>query len=379
MSDPRRRAPRGTTRLAMLLVLAGAMPAAAQQRPSVPTIAEQRARVARLTDDFRRAEENVRRAKANVLHAVPLDTIREGALFVLVERADRDLVATATARAAGMLDRAYGSAAARLAMDPIVIRRMPARRADGDTAQLLAISGANGMLRPFEGETVSAVAGQLAFTGANRLRAMMDADLHRWLGSYRTSSGRPSTFVAAFEELATSASPLGRRCLVGDTAACVEALAMREPDDALWRWYDAPYRREFIRGKRWTFRPVAPDRYDTCIGGDDAACDAILQSGTRVNVEPPVKTAARHSFVALALELGGRDAFARLIDSPGRPMDERVSIAAGVPVDSLAAVWHARITSAAPHRAGFPALTAATSLAWILFFAFLSSRSTRWR
>ena len=366
-------------RLAMLLLIAGAMPVAAQQRPAVPTIAEQRARVARLTDDFRRAEENVRRAKANVLNAVPLDTIREGALFVLIERADHALVAAAAVRAADMLDRAYGSAALRLATEPVVIRRMAARRADGDTARLLAIAGANGMLQPFEGETVAAVAGQLAFAGANRLRALMDSDLQRWLGPYRTSSGRPSTFVAAFEELATSASPLGRRCLVGDTGACVEALAMREPDDALWRWYDAPYRREFIRGKRWTFRPVAPDRYDACIGGDDAACDAVLRSGTRVQLEPPVRTAARHSFVSLALELGGRDAFARLIDSPGQPMDERLSIAAGVPVDSLAAMWQARVATAAPQRAEFPTGTAASSLAWIFFFAFLSSRSTRWR
>ena len=367
------------TRLAMLVLFAGAMPAAAQQRPSVPTIAEQRARVARLTGDFRRAEDNVRRAKANVLDGVPLDTIREGSLFVLVERADRDLVADAAVRAADMLDRAYGSAVLRLATDPIVIRRMAARRADGDTAQLLAIAGANGMLQPFEGETIGVVAGQLAWRGTSRLRALMDSDLQHWLGTYRTSSGSPSTYVVSFEELATSASPLGRRCLVGDTGACVEALAMGDPDDALWRWYEAPYRREFVRGKRWSLRPVAPERYDACIDGDDAACDAVLRSGTRVSIEPPVRTLARHSFVALALEIGGRDAFARLIDSHGRPLDERLSVAAGVPVDSLAVLWQARIASAAPQRAGFPAGTAASSLIWILFFAFLSSRSTRWR
>lgn len=379
MSEHRRWTPRGTTVLGALLLLGGAMPAAAQDRARVPTAAEQRSRVTRFAVELRRAEERVARARAAVLEGVALDTIRDGALFVLVERGDREVVTVAAARAAAMLDRAYGSAASRLADEPMVIRRASARGVDGDTARLLAVSRWDGVLQPFEGEDATTVAGQLARSGIGRMRALMDRELQLWIGTYGTSSGRPSSLVAAFEELATSPSPLGRRCLIGDVAACRDALALREGDDALWRWYDAPYRREFVRGKRWTLRPAAPARYDACLKGDDAACDAVLRSSTRVAPEPPVRTSARHSFVGVALELGGPDAFARLLDSRGRPLDERLSATAGVPIDSLAAVWQARVARAAPQRAGFGAGTAVSSIAWIFFFAFLSSRSTRWR
>ena len=391
--------------LAVLLVLAGVMPAAAQEpaeqgaagprargevapprnEPQVaqqrarPEVAQQRVRVARLADDLRRAEDGVKRARASVMEGVPLDTIRERALLLLVEPRDRELAMAAAARASGLLEQTYGSAAARLAATPLVLRRGAARGAATDTVGRLALSGLDGMLREFDGEDVKTVSGQLARQSIASMRALMDRDLQAWIGNYGTSARRPSSFTATFEELATTPSPLGRRCLVGDVAACTQALAMREPDDALWRWYEADYRRAFVRSKRWALRPGAPELYDACRNGSDHACDAVLRSASRVVVEPPVRSASRHSFVAVALELGGPDAFARLLDGAGRPLDERLSAAAGVPIDSVAAAWQARVAGAAPQRAGFPATTAASALMWILFFAFLSSRSTRWR
>ena len=377
MCDRRRRIPSGTVGLALLLALTTVRPVAAQA-PAAPGVAEQRARVARLADDLRRAEDGVKRARDRVTDAVRLDTIRTPALVVLVEPPDRDVTASAAARVSDLLVQAYGTAATRLTAAPLVLRRTTPASPE-DTTPALAISGLDGMLRPFDGRDVKAVSNQLLRQSIAGMRSLMDRELQTWIGNYGTAAGRASTLVAAFEELATTPSPLGRRCLVGDVSGCTQALAMREPDDALWRWYEADYRRSFVRGKRWTLRPGAPRLYDACIDGSDDACDALLRSGARVVAEPPVRTASRHSFVAVALEIGGPDAFARLLDGRGRPLDERLSAAAGAPIDSVSAVWQARVVAAAPQRAGFPATTAASALVWMLFFAFLSSRSTRWR
>jgi hypothetical protein len=83
--------------------------------------------------------------------------------------------------------------------------------------------------------------------------------------------------------------------------------------------------------------------------------------------------------IGLALERGGDGAWARLLEDPDMPPEEALVYAAGVPLVELVSEWRAWVVSNRPQVYAGLTGTSALALLWILLFAALAARSTRWR
>lgn len=423
MSEHRRRAPTGMVLAAALIVIAlpragGAQlqaprgsgsSAAAEAHPrntvaadptprpgsavsSLPPVVtsnthEQRLRVMQAAERLRQIDAEIARAIRADTVGIGVDTVRSGEVVVIVDSRDAELARGAARRASVTLEATYGSAARRIAAEPAVIRRAsrPVRERDlgrgdedRDTTVLAGISRI-GTTHPLPQSDETGLAQHLLRHGLDVMRRGMDVELRNWTGSYTSSAQEHERFASVFEELATSQSHVARDCLVGDLAQCRESLVLQPTEAPLWRWYGAEYRRELVRVRRSAMRPADPARYDLCVEGSQVDCDMLLRAHPPNNVAPPISARSRETLVALAVEIGGSDAFERLMAGVDRPLEERLAHAAGIPFDSLLGRWQARVATSRPHRGSVPFGRAAMSLAWIAFFGFLSTRSSRWR
>src|SRR5436309_1922249 len=115
------------------------------------------------------------------------------------------------------------------------------------------------------------------------------------------------------------------------------------------------------------------------IGQPDAACTELLRS-LPPGVRPrPLTYDARAALVHIALRLGGREAYHRLIATPALPIPQRLAGAAGVSVDSLVSLWRAEILAARPAPVTVPPWGPWVALGWTAVFAVCALRSSRWR
>ena len=87
----------------------------------------------------------------------------------------------------------------------------------------------------------------------------------------------------------------------------------------------------------------------------------------------PLTFATRATLLGLALERGGRPAYARLIGAKGTAL-QMLSTAAGVTPDSLIREWRTRVLSAAPKSTSPSPVEASVFIAWTLVFGFAASR-----
>ena len=107
------------------------------------------------------------------------------------------------------------------------------------------------------------------------------------------------------------------------------------------------------------------------------SCVALLKSRS-YSPPSPLSSAARLSLVYVALERGGNGAYSRLVQTNG-DVATKLSAAAHMPADSLLAAWRSdlMISRGGPVRLSFG--SGLFAVGWILFFAMLASRSSRWR
>jgi len=219
---------------------------------------------------------------------------------------------------------------------------------------------------------------QMLFTLTDRLRKDFDRPFEHWLrGAIRTE---PLDHVSPllFEDLVTSPSPLARACYVGSLDACGSALGLVAPRDPATEWYDAPGRRELVRnlviprsGGVW---------YGQCVEyGVDEACIRVLHGPDSMSVEPPLIFPNRELVVRMALQLGGPEAFHRLLGSAGRPVGQRLELAAGMSLDSLLTRWRQAVLLARPESVDVSAGIGWVALAWALVLSAFVLGSSRWR
>jgi hypothetical protein len=352
-------------RLAALLALALPFPAAGQDGPALE-------RRVRAVDALRRealaAVERVQRARRE-----PLDTFRAGSLVVVARPANAGLVRGATALAWTRLDSLFGDAAARLATTPLLffLQGSPIRdAAPGARLQrVMAVADA----------TTDDAAFQLVRAGSLAIREMADTALANWLGPMLLADVSPTLEQPrVYVELVTAPSIATRRCHAGALDGCATALAITEGDRVLL-WFDAAERRATVRRMQADVRNTAlRPSLDACLESDsDAACQDVLRGSHWV--EPPFTHEARQSLVRVALASGGRRAFERLIQSAGRPLAQRLTIAGAIPLDSLLARWRQEILAARPKPVTLAASIGWTALGWCIVFGFLALRTTRWR
>src|SRR5437762_2438136 len=341
------------------------------------TVAQLRERVDRLSRAYATAYVEAHRADSvrRALFTVPPESATVGALHVFATAAAIEN-ARAGARAAWpLLDGTSGPAAAML----------------DDHAFFLQAERSGETARPVSGRTnhqflatneATDIGDRLVWQASQVLVARLDPALRDWMGGAIVPSVRlPRLLPATYLELLTAPSATTRRCFAGAVAGCRDAFDLPPTPDPYRRWY-GPEERRVIVQQVVTGNDVLSvrDLYQQCVTrGDDAACLRLLQRQPLSAIPQPLGDPSRLELVQLALELGGRGAFSRLMAARGQPVDAQIAAAAGMPADSLLLVWRARVLAARPRPVTLNARGAWVALMWGLVFGLLAFGSTRWR
>ena len=299
------------------------------------------------------------------------DTIRVGALTIVTNPSPLPL-REAAGRAWSLIDSVYGDEARQLehrpyaivAVDPDTTVERPPRHSgieipwDQDVATLTALLVSNVPVAPAD----TALQGWLG----GPLRPLVDADPQR---------------AGVYVQLVTAPSQASRRCLSGDMGGCREALDLVEDGDALLRWYPSPRERHSVvlKSSAYFHRDTQLPALRACANGDDSACTLLLRSFPPGGLPRPLTYDARTTLVNVALQLGGREAYHRLVANADRSMADRLALAGGVAVDSLLSLWRVRILAARPAPVSVPPFGIWIALGWTALFAACGLRSSRWR
>ena len=300
------------------------------------------------------------------------DTIAVGALRIVTNPSPLP-VRQAAARAWPVIDSLYGTVAADLARRPYIVHAV-----DPDTAAPRASFHA-GLEVPWDLDEASVVT--LLLT--NVPIAPTDPALADWLGaSLRPAVRSQYDRATVYVQLVTAPSAAARRCYLGDVGRCADALGFGDPGGALERWYPSSgERRALVIGSfaEYFNRGATATVFRACAGGSDSDCTELLRGLPGSALPKPLGYEARTTLVHLALRLGGRDAYRRLLANPADPLAARLTAAAGMPVDSLISRWRGQVMSSRPRPVPLPAWAFAVALGWTALFAFCGLRSTRWR
>jgi len=299
------------------------------------------------------------------------DTIRVGALTIVTNPSPLPL-REAAARAWPLIDSVYGNEARQLEERPYVI--VPV---DPDTT-VEPPPTHRGMAIPWDQDVTYLT--RLLLSNVPVTPA--DTTLQSWLGGplqplVEGDLERPGVYV----ELVTTPSQASRRCLIGDIGGCRNALDLAEDGDPLQRSYpSAPERRSVVLKSNGYFnRGPQLAMLQACANGSDFACTQLLRSIPPGALPRPLTYHARATLINVALQLGGRAAYHRLVASAGRSIADRLALAGGVGVDSLLARWRAGILAARPTPVSLPRLGVWIALGWTALFAACGLGSSRWR
>ena len=116
-----------------------------------------------------------------------------------------------------------------------------------------------------------------------------------------------------------------------------------------------------------------------CRAGDDAACTELLRAVPTTVIPQPLDVYARTTLVRVAMRLGGRNAYVRLMSDSTASLEDRLAAAANAPIDSVVTLWRQTVLAARPAPVSLSPLHLAVGLGWIVLLGFCGLRSTRWR
>ena len=285
------------------------------------------------------------------------DTVRAGPYVMVTSPALTAVVRSTLPGAAQEAQRRWGAdyLAKRFANRSLRLRALgtPATPESFAIAELL-IDGRPGFERRLNTEADS-LAGELraylAWATADIDQSSGRRDLYTWLGG-QSLSDPVADYRAGLVDVATAPALVARQCAAGDLARCVAALALGDTTRAKDEWYTDEDRR--IVGRAWFTSyhrgtpEVAPPPNPCAAPPLSLRCRAWSDSLLPESWLQPVKTSTRMSFLMVAIELGGAEAWARLVDGRHHSMAQRLTAAAGRPLPDVAAVWRDRILAARP-------------------------------
>jgi len=285
-----------------------------------------------------------------------------------------------------IVDSAARQAADRLLLPPAIgsheLRGLhfTVRWFDGDSSRVL-VSVIDTMGREWEQRPVLRESGSIGDAlreSANHLLVQrLDQDLRSWLDVQPGPDTIPtSRWLNLRLNLVASNATIGRQCFEGDMRACHQALGFLPTTDPITEWYGPSGRRQLVRAHEWSVRRGNGAATRRCLDGSDEGCVTALRAAPSVHLQ--IAPGLRASLVQFALQMGGPGAFERLFRSRGTPA-ERLAETAGVPVDSIVRLWHARVRDTRARSEAMTPEIAAMSLVWILMCGALSLRSSRWR
>lgn len=354
----------------MLALVAAPAESAAQSRAALRARADSILQLWRDTSAIADIEDSLRLERQGGGGRV---TIRAGALVILANPSPLPLRAAAE-RAWAALDSVLGpEAAVALAGRRLVVDVVD----EADTARR----------RPADAELhIPASLGVEALTRTLLLAGSIDpgdTDLRAWLGG-RVLAAVPvePQHPGIYVELVTTAADAARRCFAGEPGACRDALDLSADPEPWRRWY-SPADRARVIGESFAYyfgRGRTQAQFAACTGGhDDPACLELFRAIPTGAMPKPLSVDARRAVLTLALRLGGREAFGRLARAQGRPMAERLAVAAAISADSLVARWRAEIVAARPRPVIVPWWAMGIAAVWVGVFSACSMGSTRWR
>ena len=210
---------------------------------------------------------------------------------------------------------------------------------------------------------------------AGSLGADLPDSLAHWAGS--DVRDRSDAAPEVFREVTVTASASNRACLDGDARACWTSLGLDLDGAPIDDWYTPEERRARVAA----FGSFARDRMslrNACVEERSTdACDVFLERWYRV---PPIQDSkARSAMVWIALRAGGSGAWDRLRADPGATPADALRFASGLTTEELGARWRAWVLQGAPPERALLDPHLLTSIMWIVAFAALATRSTRWR
>jgi len=196
----------------------------------------------------------------------------------------------------------------------------------------------------------------------------------------------PDDWQNAYRAMATADAAVVRRCVAGDRGACRLAFALDSmPANRLAAWYDEsdlpgvarsagdPMQRSTLMGA------VSTEERDECTERHNVdLCRRMLAYLPADAYRIPLAMYHRGTLVGFALRVGGAQALPRLAAASGT-IAERLSAAAGVPSDSLVALWQRQVMAARPTSPLPGAVFVLASLACIAVCVTLAARGQPWR
>ena len=209
-----------------------------------------------------------------------------------------------------------------------------------------------------------------------------DAAFKAWYGD----AVRPSTRGVRFDleqsylSLVTSHYGVGQDCFLGSIESCRSVLGLDDPADPIRLFRTPAERQEAAKGMAPTYRENEfRAAFMPCIAGADSSCVTMLRLLRPAQLPRPVAAIARQTLMSLALRLGGRDSYVRLMGDSAAPMPARLSATSGLPLDSLLSVWRASVIASRPKPVAVPPFGPLVGLGWAAVFGVCALRSSRWR
>jgi len=300
------------------------------------------------------------------------DTIAVGALRIIVNRSPLPL-REAAARAWVVVDSLYGPAAQQLAdrpyfitaVDPDTAARRPVLRVGFEIAWDMGVDDLTSLLL------------------ANIPLAPPDRELETWLGApLRPRLESTRDFARLYIRLVTAPSKAARLCFLGDRPNCRSVLDLGDSDSSFLEWYASPEERRALLVRSFADyfnRPATAATWRECTGGNDTGCVQLLRMLPHGSIPPPLGTDAHRLLAHVALRIGGRDAYGRLLADSSSALRERLAAAAVVPLDTLVLRWRADVLAARPAVVTLPRWGVPVALGWILLLGGCALRSSRWR
>jgi len=300
------------------------------------------------------------------------DTIAVGALRIVANPTPLPL-GEAAARAWPVIDSLYGSEAQRLTRRPYIVHAY-----DPDTAVPRPVLHV-GMEVPWN----TSVSSLTLLLLSNAPMPDPDPALREWLNgplrpSLRATQDRGATYV----QLVTAPSQAARDCFLGALSRCRDALEVNASTDVITAWYpSAAERRALVVGDFADYfnHGANAAAFRSCAEGSDSTCATLLRTLHSSVLPRPLGYDARATLAHLALRLGGREAYHRLLADTAAAVGARLAFAAGLSEDTLVARWRAEIIAARPASVAIPSWGFVIALGWIVVFAGCGLRSSRWR
>lgn len=301
-----------------------------------------------------------------------LETFTAGPLLVLANPSPLH-IQEAVDRAWRVLDSAYGEAAGQVANSPVQLMTFdPKRPLPG---------GGRFAGHPIAWDIEQQDLVNLILGAAAKPRPA--ARFKEWLVTEISPFGDgPRTRAAAYVELVTAPFALSRECFEGDLTRCAEAMGLSGDDPVVSQYLGPAERRQAVaRFGSVLDGPYSGNAaaYHECLAGADGACMALLRMLPARLLPRPLGADSRLALVQLALRLGGRRAFQRLLDASDGSPERAVLAAAGVSLDSLLGQWHREVIVSRPAPVSVTLGGALTALGWTVLVSALSLRSSRWR